>query len=186
MLLGLYTGMAGWVATKALQNTSVAKPAAGSEQHYYEFEGLTFADEDSLRDFLQERRSSRWFPWIFEVPQELTPLIASMAFGLVGGAARLLKRVSLDGKRVSSLHIFSEPLFGSVIGLMIFFLSLVLPAVFTSGKNPVRPEALVGFSLFGGAFSEQAYDWLESQVSKLFVKKPEARPARKSSRRSDA
>jgi hypothetical protein len=57
----------------------------------------------------------------------------------VGGAARLLKRISLDSKEVSYKKLFSDPLFGAIIGLTIFFLSLLLTAIFTSGKNPVRP-----------------------------------------------
>jgi hypothetical protein len=165
ILMGLYFGIAGWQGSKALEKTSVEKSAVGSKQSY-EFEGLNFADENSLREFLRERSSNRWFPWIFSIPQDTTPLIAAMAFGLLGGAARLLKQLSLDSEEVAVIKLFSDPLFGSIIGLMVFFLSLLLPALLTSGRNPVRPEAIVGFSLFGGVFSEHAYEWIQKQVVK--------------------
>jgi hypothetical protein len=54
------------------------------------------------------------------------------------------------------------------LGLAIFFLSLLAPAVLTSGKNPARAEAVVGISLFAGIFSEHAFGWIEQQVKRLF------------------
>lgn len=165
--IGLYVGLAGWEGSKALQKTSVEKPAAGASGQSLEFEGLNFKDEESLRQFLRERQSRRWFKWIFSIPQDITPLIASIAFGLLGGAARLLKRLSLDSEDISLTKLFSDPLFGGILGLAIFFLSLLLPALFTSGRNPVRPEAIVAISLFGGIFSEHAYAWIEKQVKRF-------------------
>lgn len=82
LLLGLYFGIAGWQGSKALQKT-VAKSASGANTQSYEFEGLNFKDEESLRDFLRERASSKWFPWIFSVPQDITPLIAAVCVWLL-------------------------------------------------------------------------------------------------------
>jgi hypothetical protein len=174
IMIGLYFGIAGWVGSKALQKTSVEKPAPGAGAQSVEFEGINFKSEESLRQFLRERTSSRWFPWIFSIPQDTTPLIASMAFGLLGGAARLLKRLSLDSEDIPPAKLFADPLFGAILGLAIFFLSLLLPALFTSGRNPVRPEAIVAISLFGGIFSEHAYEWIEKQV-KRFIFSPRTR-----------
>ncbi len=69
--------------------------------------------------------------------------------------------------------------FGAVmttVGAMIYFLALILPAVFSVGENPVRVSALVPVSFFGGYFSDQASQWIESQVvEKLFGKKGRAK-----------
>jgi hypothetical protein len=165
LILGLYFGIAGWQGSKALQKTAVAKSASSTNAQSYEFEGLNFKDEESLREFLKERASSRWFPWIFSVPQDITPLIAALAFGFLGGAARLLKILSIDSKDIPPAKLFSDPFFGAIIGLTMFFLSLLLPALFTSGTNPVRPEAIAGVSLLGGFFSEEAYAWVKKQVN---------------------
>jgi len=172
LLASGYLCAAGWVGSKTLQNTSVpGQRESDGEANYYEFEGLTFADEASLKEFLQERTSGSWFPWVFSLPRELAPLLASMAFGLLGGAARLLRKLSIAGAGPTPAELFTAPLFGALIGLLLYFLALLLPAIFTSGKNPGRPETLAGLSLFGGVFSEQAYKWIEDQVVKLFPKR---------------
>jgi hypothetical protein len=179
LILGLYFGIAGWEGSKALQKTAVAKSTSGTNEQSYEFEGLNFKDEASLREFLRERASSRWFPWIFSVPQDITPLIAALAFGFLGGAARLLKILSIDSKDIPLAKLFSDPLFGAIIGLTVFFLSLLLPALFTSGTNPVRPEAIAGISLFGGIFSEDAYAWVKKQVSDKFFSSTKSKAKKK-------
>lgn len=165
---GLYLGIAGWQGTKALQKISAHQPDGATTDQSVEFEGLNFRDNASLRQFLRQRESNRWFPWIFIVPQDITPLIATIAFGLLGGAARLLKRLALDSEELSTTKLFSDPLFGGILGLAVFFLSLLLPALFTGGKSLVPLEVLVAVSFLGGIFSEHAYDWIEKQVKRFF------------------
>lgn len=84
--------------------------------------------------------------------------------------------LSLDAEEIPPSKLFGDPLFGGVIGLTVFFLSLLLPALFTSGTNPVRPEAVVGISLFGGLFSEHAFDWVEKQVKRSLFSETSVKP----------
>lgn len=167
LVVGLYLGVAGWEGSKALEKTSVQKRTDGTTAQSFEFEGLNFKDEESLIRFLKQRESIRFFPWIFSMPQSITPLIAAIAFGIVGGSARLLKRLSIDGDQLTLPTVFADPLFGGIVGLTIFFMSLLLPLLFTSGRTPVRPETLVAVSLFGGIFSEQAFAWIQKQIKKF-------------------
>ena len=162
---GLYIGIAGWEGSKLLQKTS-EKPATATSGQSVEFEGLNFRDEASLRKFLRQRRTTRWAPWILRVPQDITPLIGAIGFGMLGGAVRLLKRLALDSKPITQNKLFGDPLFGAVLGVAMFFISL-FPTLFTS-KSLIPPAALVVVSFFGGIFSEEAYSWIEKQVKPYF------------------
>lgn len=164
LLVAFYVGVAGWVACKALENTSIR---SNSDQ-YVEYEGLSFENKESLQEFLHDSEGAKLFPWIFALPQELAPLITSMAFGLLGGAAGLLKKIAIDRSPVSTLPVVTYPVFGALVGVMLFFLSFLVPTVFIAGRNPARTETLVGLSLFGGLFSEAAYIWIDEQVRRLF------------------
>jgi hypothetical protein len=168
MIIGVYTGAAGYLACKTLENSS----QSGSDQSV-EYKGLNFENKENLRAFLHDSESAKLFPWIFSLPQELIPLITSISFGLLGGVALLLKKNAIDHTAISSLPVVVMPVFGSIIGTMLFFLSFLIPAIFVDGRYQTRTEAFVGLSLFGGAFSEQAYLWISEQVvGKLFPSEP--------------
>ncbi len=167
MFIALYVGSAGWVACKALENISVGSDS----EHYVEYEGISFENKESLQEFLHDSKGAKLFPWIFAIPQELAPLITSVAFGLLGGVAGLLKKITIDSSPVSSLPVIACPAFGALVGVMLFFLSFLLPAIFIAGRNPGRTETLVGVSLFGGLFSEASYIWIDKQIKKLFSSK---------------
>jgi hypothetical protein len=165
MVSAFYVGVAGWVACKALEATSVH---SNSDEFYVEFDGLSFENQQSLSEFLADRRDARLFPWVFQIPQELRPFITSIAFGILGGIILLLKKIVVDRVSVALLPAFSSPAFSGLVGMMLFFLSFLAPTALVSGHNPARTEALVAVSVFGGAFSEVAYTWVEAQVKKLF------------------
>lgn len=161
LVLGGYFGAAGWLGSKVLQSTAI------SENTYYEFDGLSFAGPDALGEFLRQKTWGPWFPWLFGVV-EVAPLVAAVAFGLVGGSARTLADLSFGTYTGHLSSAFTRPLFGAVMGALLYFLSLVVPAAFIAGSNPLRPETLAGFALFGGMFSEHAYHWIEAKVRHLF------------------
>lgn len=164
MIASVYVGCAGIFVCEALENTSKS-----ATDQYVEYKGISFESEKSLEEFLHDSEGATLFPWIFAVPQEFAPLITSVAFGMVGGVVLLLKKIAVDHLSVSSVPTITMPLFGGFIGLMLFLLSFLLPALFVAGRNPARTMTLVGLSFFGGAFSEQAYLWISQQVvRKLF------------------
>lgn len=159
----LYAGVAAFLACKVFEDTS----SSNSEQSV-EYHGINFQNEESLREFLRDSQDSRLFPWIYALPPELSPVIAAVAFGVLGGVARILRVITFDRSPISALPVIVMPAFSGLVGLMLFFLSFLMPAVFTAGRNPARPETLVGLSFFGGLFSERAYSWISSQVAKVF------------------
>jgi len=168
MVGALYVGVAGWVACKALEATSVK---ADSTETYVEYDGLSFENQQSLSDFLSDRQDARLFPWIFQIPQEIRPFVTSIAFGVLGGVILLLKKTAIDHLPVASISVFGSPTFSGLVGMMLFLISFLVPTAFVAGHNPVRTESLAAVSLFAGAFSEVAYVWIEEQVRKLFSSK---------------
>jgi hypothetical protein len=167
---GSYLGLAGWVAVKALEETSTVRAQSGSTAHEVEYHGHVFRDEESVLDFIHEQRSTRIAPWIFELPGEMIPLLACIGIGVVGGAARLLKVLALDSRPLTSRRLLGDPLFGGVIGVFVVVVAWTLPTMITTAKGPVRAESLAALSLCGGFFSEHAFQWLERAAKKLFAR----------------
>lgn len=167
LVIACYAGVAGYVACKAVESTATSAADESVEYH-----GLNFENGENLQQFLHDSEVAKLFPWIFAVPQECVPLITSAAFGLLGGAIVTLKKLAIDQLRIPSSSVFTLPVFGAVVGMMLYFLSFLLPAIFISGRSPTRPESLVGLSCLGGAFSEQAFRWMKEQVEgKIFPSK---------------
>lgn len=161
---GLYVSIAGYQGAKTLQGDSIKETTTGKK---FEYHGIVFDGERNLIDFIHEQQSDRWFGWIFSLPTTVVLLVGAMAAGVFGGAARIMMRLPKDSKAVRYSEVFGDPVVGLCMGFLLFFFSLAVPAVFSKGSNPVRPETVLVFSLFGGLFSELAYNWLEVQVSRL-------------------
>lgn len=164
-LAALYVGVAGWVACKALESTSIITV---SETQYVEYDGLSFENAQSLSNFLADRQEARLFLWIFQIPQELRPFVTTIAFGVLGGVILLLKKIAIDHVQIASLPVFVSPAFSGLLGMMLFFLSFIAPTALVVGHNPARTESLAAVSLFGGAFSEVTYVWIEGQIGRVF------------------
>jgi hypothetical protein len=165
LLASLYISVAGYEGAKTLQGDSIKETTTGKK---FEYNGIIFDGERNLIDFIHESQSDRWFGWIFSLPTTVVLLVGAMAAGVFGGAARIMMRLPKDSKAVRYSEVFGDPVVGLCMGFLLFFFSLAVPAVFSKGSNPVRPETVLVFSMFGGLFSEKAYKWLEGQVTRLF------------------
>jgi hypothetical protein len=91
LLPGGYLAVSGWVAMRMLQQTVVPGEAPAHGQTEYVFRGLSFQSQESVRDFLQQQRSTRMCPWIFELPDDVIPLVACIGCGIVGGLGDLFE-----------------------------------------------------------------------------------------------
>jgi hypothetical protein len=166
LALSLYVAIAGYQGTKTLQQNTVSTSSSNTGKTF-ELNGIVFRDEQSLMEYVAETQASHWFGWVFAFPTNLILLIGCMAAGMFGGAMRVLIQLPKNYKKTRLSKVLVDPFIGLGLGVLLFFFSLALPAVFTTGSNPVRPETALVFAMSGGMFSEQAYKWLESQVSRL-------------------
>jgi hypothetical protein len=164
-----YLAVGGWLGCKALEDEAASGPASEvAEAGPYSCDGHEFASVEDLRVYLRFRDASTFFPLLQHIPQQVVPLLAAVAFGMVGGCIRLLKEVALDHRHPRPLRVAGGPLFGGLMGLVFSFLALMAPSIFSTQTGATRIETLAGLSLLGGAFSEHAYAWLESQAKKVF------------------
>ena len=165
--MGFYLGAAAYLGTKVLETAAVTPSIQSSESHEvsYAYGPLSFATKPDLVDFLRQKSVTSWFPWLSELPTDITPLIACMAFGLFGGAARCLK-VSLDPGE-SSPPSLAWPILGAATAFMLYFFAFIVPAILTIGQNPSRPETLLAISLLGGFYWQEVHKWLASLMKKL-------------------
>src|SRR5262249_25588821 len=123
LLLGAYLATSGWIASTALEKTT--EPGKATNPKGYDYKGINFRDEESLNQFLREQAWSRWCPWIFDLPREILPLVASAAFGFFGGTIRALYLVSRPRQDPSFTALLTAPPFGAAIGCLLFMLSLL-------------------------------------------------------------
>jgi hypothetical protein len=167
--IALYGGVATFMANKALEDVSssvadqgaiVYKTSAGVP--------LSFRDATELRRFLSQERVGRWFPWVVDVPFSLVPAALACAFALLGSLIAILSTLVSKTRRLHETPFFSRPLFGMGIGLMLFFLSLILPAVLTTGWDAARTETVAALALFGGILAEHTYKWILEKAREQF------------------
>ncbi len=166
LLMGLYITAAGYVAAKILQMDSVKTSTTAQPVEYH---GNTFADVPSLLNFIDQQKARHTFGWVFFLPDVLILLVASLGAGYLGGAVRV-PMLLRENSSLSYWQVLFEPVVGAGIGCVMFFLSFTLPIALFAGSNPVRPEALIAFSLCGGIFSERAYKFFEAQAAHLFTR----------------
>lgn len=164
---GLYCGISGWLGCNAVEKTVTAQPSSGSAVIYHD---IPFASEGELREFLSQESDAQFSPWLYATPQSLWPLIASLGFGLLGGTGRILKYRALDKTAFAVLPVFSAPLFGALLGTLLFYLSYLVPTFLVVSENRVRPTSLAAIALFGGFFSEHTFAWIERQYKDILSK----------------
>jgi hypothetical protein len=166
LIVGLYVTVCCYQAIRTLRS-AYNEPTSSKAATTYEYKGQTFADQASLMAAIREDKSTVWFDWIFVVPESLILLVASMSGGMFGGAAGILIRLPNPRYKVGNQKTLIYPIIGLSMGALLYFFSLALPAIFTTGSNPIRPESAIVFAMSGGLFSDQAYKWLRTQVSRL-------------------
>jgi hypothetical protein len=176
ILIGFYFGAAACMGIWVTENTSVHRPARGADTGpSYEYDGIPFKNEASLKDYLTEQTASTWFPWILGVPQIVNPFLAVVAWGLVGGGARNLRKWLMDPAQLPYRVVLLDPLYSAIIALMLYSVFLLLPSAVLAVNSKIRTWPVIPFSLLGGFFSEEAHAWIQYQVKKIFSKKEEER-----------
>jgi hypothetical protein len=165
-IAGFYFGVAGLTTASRLEST-VRESADSAGSSYFEYDGLTFRDRESLNAFLRDRQFSQFVSWTFELPVEVLSLMTSLAWGILGGATRLIKNL-IDRVAIQDLPVFLGPLFGGLLGLMVWLMAELAPVLFFTGDTTARPLTLVALSFFGGLFSEDTFEWVRKRARKIF------------------
>jgi hypothetical protein len=165
-IASVYVGAASFLHSKALENVSRSTTRQGS----YDYQGLNFRNAEELRAFIRQEQLSETFPWAVDVPFELVPLLLAVSAGCLGGVVRVLQAGTIGQAPIWRQKFIGRPLFGVAIGLMLFLLATILPAILTSGGSAYRTESVLALSFFGGLFSERTFTWVEEQTQQVFKK----------------
>jgi hypothetical protein len=162
----LYVGISGWVLAdfEARMERQVRENKGDTSVI---FEGVSFANAASARQAAEEDKISRYFRWVFMVPPGLPLFLTSLAFGVVGGIANIAHKLAGSLFVPTKMLVF-KPLFGGVVGLMIFGLATAAPKLVVESADGVRPIAVMFLCLLGGTFSNHVYAWVEEKTKALF------------------
>lgn len=160
----LYVGAASFLYGKSLEEVSPSTVQEGS----FDYQGLNFRDATELRAFIRQEKLSGTFPWAVDVPLELVALLLAVSAGCLGGVVAVLQAGTIGRSALWTLSFVGRPIFGAAIGLMLFLLATILPAILTSGTSAHRTESVLALAFFGGLFSERTFGWIEAQTRQLF------------------
>lgn len=138
-----------------------------SEQTEVLYMGISFANEIVARQFAEENKINRYFRWVYQVPPGLPILLTALAFGFLGGIANIAHKLA-GSEPVPGLMMVFKPLFGGVVGLMVFGLCTALPKLMVESADGVRPVTMIFLCLFGGTFSNHVFAWVEEKTKMLF------------------
>ena len=165
--LALYVGISGWVVAdfEARMERQVRAQKAGETTVVYE--GVTFADVASAREVAEQDKITRYFRWVFMVPPGLPILLTSLAFGVLGGIANVVHKLA-GSLPVPSKQLVFKPLFGGIIGLMVFGIASTAPKLIVETAEGVRPLSLMFLCLFAGTFSNHVFAWVEEKTKSVF------------------
>jgi hypothetical protein len=131
------------------------------------YQGISFDNEIDARQAAEGERINRCFRWVYQVPVGLPILLTSLAFGFLGGIANIAHKLA-GSEAVSGLMMVFKPLFGGVIGLMVFGLCTALPKLMVESADGVRPVTMIFLCLFGGTFSNHVFAWVEEKTKMFF------------------
>jgi len=165
--VGAYFGLAGYFGTKLFEATSTARVSSGAS--YLIYGGLSFRTRQDLADFLLDETASRWFSWLPDVPADLMPLLACSAWGMLGGAFRLVHSQvrTQPADSVTWQTVLFTPVLGAGVAVTVYLLAFLLPTVLTIGPHTMRAETLVALSIVSGIECERVYQWVQEQIGKL-------------------
>lgn len=146
---------------------NVRTETVGPSESRVIYQGVSFTNIASARQFAEESKINRYFRWVYRVPPGLPILLTAIAFGVMGGIANIVHKLA-GSEPVNPLMMIFKPLFGGVVGLMVFGLATAMPKLIVESAEGVRPLTLIFLCLFAGTFSNHVYAWVEEKTKFIF------------------
>lgn len=165
--LALYVGISGWVVADFDARLERQVREQKGEVKEVIYQGISFKDVASARQVAEQDKITSYFRWVYQVPPGLPLLLTSLAFGFVGGIANLLHKLA-GSETVPGPMLLFKPLYGGIIGLMVFGISTTAPKLIVESAEGVRPLSLMFLCLFAGTFANHVYTWVEEKTKMLF------------------
>lgn len=180
LVLALYFGILGWAAMDidAVVARSADEAAAnGGTPSEYQLAGtpMTFRSLQDLSDYTRESTLQNFgttvgSPGAFYLgmPRSAAILLATFAFGVLGGTTRQVRDLALLSRPFQTVRPFSFPLFGGLMGMVLFIITFIAPSiVMSSDGSPPRATAVLALSLLGGLFADKVMLLVEELVQRV-------------------
>lgn len=107
------------------------------------------------------------FQWLKEIGNIMAVLVASCAFGLLGGVIALCIELLFKRKKTEDLNIWTQPFLSALTGIVVVAMVYVIPSLLVKNGEEIRPYSLMFFSLFAGIYTKPFYTFLSRSFSKL-------------------
>jgi hypothetical protein len=172
-LAASYVAICTWVvanldAAIALNEKQTNQSGAGEVV----YQGIAFSNIYEAREAVEQDNVASCFSWAYKLPASLPLILAALSFGILGGVGNVMYK-AIGSRKQSDVAIALTPLFGAILGLMVFGVTYLLPAVLTVDNNmTTRPISVVFLALYAGVFSNHVYNWIEEQAVKKFFADP--------------
>lgn len=181
LVLSLYFGILGWAAMDIDAVVARSAEASGSAQagtpSEYQLAGtpMTFRSLQDLSDYtrettLQDFGTTVGSPGAFYLgmPRSAAILLATFAFGVLGGTTRQVRDLALLDRPFQTVRPFSFPLFGGLMGMVLFIITFIAPSIVMSADgSPPRATAVLALSLIGGLFADKVILLVEELVQRV-------------------
>jgi hypothetical protein len=190
LVLSLYFGILGWAAmdidavvARSAEPSATAEAGTPSD---YQLAGtpMTFRSLQDLSDFTRETTLQNFgttvgSPGAFYLgmPRSAAILLATFAFGVLGGTTRQVRDLALLERPFQTVRPFSFPLFGGLMGMVLFIITFIAPSiVMSSDGSPPRATAVLALSLLGGLFADRVMLLVEDLVQRVIQISPTTKP----------
>jgi hypothetical protein len=134
------------------------------------YDEITFVNESAMKKYAAAQQAGSWFPYIIDLPQSLSLMLAALAFGAVGGTIRAAYDC-VAGNALLTSRAYAIQGLGALTGIVILAFSYIVPTVFAESETVVRPIALLFFCILGGMFYDQIFAWAKLRITTLLQEK---------------
>lgn len=164
-LISLYLGIGGTLVTENYNQIDKDYDFASTEP------AREFRNVAEMLLAIENEKSAIIFPFLPILPAFVATILTACFFGMLGGVISVLKQVAVNKKPITETSYVSIPLLGFFTGMVILGINYIIPAIFVSGENAVRPMTLLFLALFAGMHAEEFYTFISSTVKVKIFKK---------------
>lgn len=148
---------------------NILKEKAIQMQAYFFKINLKCPDSENVCNY--SKVLGRALNWVFLLPTIALAFVAAGAFGGIGGVIRVFADLITQNESIrkhSTERVFTLPIFGSFMGLLLYAFAQIFPNTISSNGNPISGVTLLFLCLFGGLFSINLYGWFSKRIRMLF------------------
>lgn len=175
MVAGIYFGVGGITLINASNDMEkTLKTTDTSKGGSVIYDKIPFKNIQEVKNYISSKKNDNIKKWMFyvDVPDFLSMIITGCSFGMLGTIISILYSLAFGGAKLDELKIFSQPLLGMMIGLMVMAISYLIPSLLktdTATDNNINPLSLMFFCLFAGIYSKDFYERVASVFKTKFL-----------------